>query len=86
MTQATETALYHSFAAAGTVFDFAKLEAELTSEARLTLNPGKEANTESKVTQKMITQNETENVPVLCWEPWTALPQTRSSGAIKSFL
>lgn len=85
MTQATETAPYHPFAAAGTVFALAKLEAGLTSEACLTLNPGKEANSESKGTRKMMTQNETENVPGLCWEPWTALLQTLSSGAMKSF-
>ncbi|KAJ7402896.1 hypothetical protein BTVI_82509 [Pitangus sulphuratus] len=39
MTQATETAPYHSFAAAGTGFTLAKLEVELTSESCLTMSP-----------------------------------------------
>lgn len=76
----------HSSAAAGTGFTLAKLEVELTSEARPTLNPRKGPNTESKVTQKMMTQSETENIPVLCWKPWTVLLQALSSGAMKSFL
>lgn len=85
MMQARETVPYHSLAAAGTGFTLSKLEVELTSEAWLSLDPRKGANTESKVTQKMMTQNETENVAVLCQKPWRVLLQALSSGAMKSF-